>query len=133
MIRTVRLDEETNDTLERKTQESGETPSQLIRRAIREVSPRPAPRPAGRSVYERVKHLIGTLDGGTGAAAERRRKATSSRATGKAFAALLAKEDRKRGNGKQGARGARNSSKVYADMLVEKHEARQRKGKGRQR
>lgn len=96
MIRTVRLDEETNDTLERKTQESGETPSQLIRRAIREVSSRRAPKPTGKSVYDQFKHLIGTFDSGTGAAAERRRKATPSHDTGKAYTASLAREDRKR-------------------------------------
>lgn len=95
MIRSVRLDEETNTLLERAARESGETPSELIRRAIREVSRKRRPDAEGPSVYERIEHLIGSVDSGAGKAAERRRRRTRSDRTGEAFGKLLLEKDRK--------------------------------------
>lgn len=95
MIRSVRLDDETNELLERAARESGESPSEVIRRAIREVSRRRLPKSSGATVYERIEHLIGSFDSGTGKAAERRRERTRSDRTGEAFGALLMEKDRK--------------------------------------
>jgi predicted transcriptional regulator len=92
MIRSVRLDDETNELLERAARETGQTPSELIRRSVREKYG-----PAGkRTFYERIEHLIGSVDSGTGPAAERRRRRTDSRRTGEAFAELLLEQDRRR-------------------------------------
>lgn len=95
MIRSVRLDDETNELLERAARESGESPSEVIRRAIREVSRKRPAKSEGLTVYERIEHLIGSVDSGTGKAAERRREQTRSDRTGEAFGKLLMESDRK--------------------------------------
>lgn len=92
MIRSVRLDDETNDLLEQTARESGESPSEVIRRAIREVSRKRRPKPAGLSVYERFEHLIGSFDSGTGKAAERRRKRTPAAESGRVAAEAIVKK-----------------------------------------
>jgi hypothetical protein len=97
MIRTVRLDEETNELLEQVARESGETPSDVMRRAIREVSRGSRARSKGRGVYERFAHLIGSFDSGTGKAAERRRKRTPAAESGRVAAeAIVKKLDKQR-------------------------------------
>lgn len=92
MIRTVRLDEETNELLEQAARDSGESPSELIRRAIREVSRKKRRKRTGQSVYERFEHLIGSFDSGTGKAAEARRKRTPASESGRVAARAVVKK-----------------------------------------
>ncbi|MBX3403236.1 MAG: ribbon-helix-helix protein, CopG family [Phycisphaeraceae bacterium] len=96
MIRSVRLDDETNELLERAARESGESPSEVIRRAIREVSRKRLPKSSGQSVYERFEHLIGSFDSGKGKAAELRRRRTPASESGRVAAEAIAKKFEKR-------------------------------------
>lgn len=103
MIRSVRLDEETNELLERVAGEAGVTPSQFIRDSLRRTI-RASRKDGGGSFSARIKALIGSA-GKSGSG----------------------------GRGRSGRRTrlARNSASVYGDLLLEKHERRQRRAKGK--
>lgn len=105
MIRSVRLDDQTNELLERAARESGVSPSEYIRQSIKRTFRAPGPQ-SGRSLSARIRSLIQPLDRAGTAGKRRTRKRSQSSA-------------------------ARRSSEVYADWLVEKHERRQRTSKGR--
>lgn len=106
MIRSVRLDDETNELLERAAEEAGVTPSEFIRDSLKRAIRADRGAYSG-SLSARIKALIGPVDA----------KATSGL----------------RGRSRARSKSARDSSLIYADLLVEKHERRQRRARGKTR
>ena len=87
MTTSVRLDLATEQLVRRLRRRRGTSKSEVIREAIRQLASRELPAEEASRPYERVKHLIGSVDGGG---------RHLSRRTGEQFTALLAERRRAR-------------------------------------
>lgn len=63
-VLSIRLDDDLEERLALATAESGQRRSDVIRQLIRQGLPSRAERLSARERYERVKHLIGSVDSG---------------------------------------------------------------------
>jgi len=108
MIRSFRFDDETNELIERAARETGESPSELVRKSVRQTYGTMS-RSAGGSVADAVRQILP-------AASTKRRPRRSA-------AARPAKQPLR----------ARDSSAIYADFLVKENARRGTRTKGRRK
>jgi hypothetical protein len=106
MIRSFRFDDETNELIERAARETGESPSELVRRSVRQTYGAVS-RGAGGSVADAVRRLLPAVGAG-----RKSPRALAARAT-------------------KGQLRARDSSAIYADFLTNESMRRGTRSKGR--